>query len=122
MNIKLLKQYNLKFVKTKDIRGNIGFGVMSTNGKGGVSEFLDDIILSEDAIDCLSRIKLYLEGESPEFDSGLYVSCCYANIYESKIYIRSISPDITYPIDIVPLKDFHDLLEMWRDFLIENGN
>ncbi|MDA3616872.1 hypothetical protein [Polluticaenibacter yanchengensis] len=123
MNNELLKQYNLKFVKTKDIRGEIEFGVINTNGKGGVSEFLDDIIVSSEATELLSKVNLYLEGgEDPELNGFLDGRSCYGDIYNESVYIYSIAKSITGPIDIVPLKDFHDLVETWRAFLIQNGN
>lgn len=117
MNTALLQQYHLQFIVTRDVRNNLEPGV---DGDGGLSEFLDDLSSSRLTKQFLEKTSLYLKGGSdPEGNNRLLPLDTFSAELSADLYVHL--PDSLKQVQVLPLQDFHDILQMWWDFLLQNG-
>lgn len=119
MNIALLNQYNLQFLKTKDVLGYFEPGAIG----GGISEFLDDYVDSAEVQEGIQKVDLYLNGGlDPEGDNSLSTQVYTIRIDNSTADLfLAVGENTHQSLQTIPLQDFRDILVMWRDFLIQNG-
>jgi len=119
MNIALLNQYNLQFLKTKDVLGNFEPGAMG----GGIAEFLDDYTNSAKVQEGIQKVDVYLNGGlDPEGDNSLSTQVYTIRIDNSTadVYL-AVGENTHQSLQTLPLQDLRNILVMWRDFLIQNG-
>ncbi len=87
-----------------------------------VADFPDDVDSSRAANDYLSKTALYLKGGIAEDGENSLLSNTYgAGICDGQVSVFLNHPGYPGNLAALHLKDFHEILEMWRDFLIENG-
>lgn len=117
INLALLKKYNLVFQFTDK------FGALLPQAYGSaVADFPDDVDSSRAANDYLLKTALYLKGGIAEDGENSLLSNTYgASICDGQVSVFLNHPGYPGNLAVLPLKDFHEILEMWRDFLIENG-
>lgn len=114
MNLALLKKYKIVFECTDE------FGPQAHGS--AVADFLDDVNSSRQAKGYLSKTALYLKGGIAEDgDNSLLPNAYGARIFDGKVSIFYNHPRYSDDFAELPLKDFYEILEMWRGFLIQNG-
>ena len=118
MNVALLKQYNIHFSTIKNSRGEIENHAEG----GGLAEFLDDIYSSRDVSDGIALAALYLGGgQDPHGDDAIIANAYAVYIAENTATVVLFIDHTLPTLQELPLQDFHDIMVMWRDYLIQNG-
>ena len=117
MNLALLNQYNLKFLRNVDSNNRIHLGASG----GGVSEMLDDCFDPDIIDEFIEKIDLYANGGTA-YDGY--------NVISTEIYIAYLdheSADVYLNIgdskhlQTIPLIDLKNIFMMWKEFLNQNG-
>jgi hypothetical protein len=109
----LLNQYDIKFLKKKDVLGNFE----PTAVGEGVSRMLNDYLDPNSINEGLALVDMYLSGQvHPEGDNSIQ-----SEVFSARLNNDTASIYFDFERDslqTLPLKDFKDILAMWRGFLI----
>ena len=112
----IVSQYGINFHRVKDDDGRIISIVRGGEALGCFLDSLNDIDIINEG---LSKADYYINGGAYDSDKEYVSSDAYSALLdnsEASIYFPA-GDDSHIPLQTLPIEDFRDVLQAWKDFL-----